>query len=279
MRPIPRDISPELVLVDPELAEWARSRLPEPGWPGRRASTTLGDDGLLAQRAAPAEVRAPQWRDGWGLTLVLTVVAVSLTLNGFWLAQLLGSGTDSAGAQDPPRFTSTSLVSAPPLSYATATVVVPSSSKSPPPSVAHARKTPAHALKHRATTHSRTTKVSAANRSRHHATQSVASRSASHRSKKSALVSAARTLHWNRVAGATYYDVVLWRDGARVLDLWPNSPTISLPTMPVNHGSKGRLAPGRYLWFVYPGFGAKSARHYGALASSGVLVIQHQGGK
>jgi hypothetical protein len=265
-----------LVLVDPELAELARSRLPEPG---RRASTTLGDDGLLASRAAPTEVRAPHWRDGWGLTLALTLMAVSLTLNGFWFAQLLGSGTDSADAQDPRTFTSTSLVSAPPLSYATATVVQPSSSKSHAPSVAHARKTPAHALKHRATTRSRTTKVSAAKRSMHHAKQSATSHSVSHRSKKSAPVSAAHTLHWNRVAGATYYDVVLWRDGARVVDLWPSSPTISLPTMPVNHGSRGRLAPGRYLWFVYPGFGAKSARHYGALASSGVLVIQHQGGK
>jgi hypothetical protein len=85
-------------------------------------------------------------------------------------------------------------------------------------------------------------------------------------------------LRWNAVAGATYYNLVLWRDGKRVLDLWPTSPRVVVPSTSVKHGPQARLSPGRYLWFVYPGFGAKPARQYGALAGSGVLVVQPKGG-
>jgi hypothetical protein len=90
---------------------------------------------------------------------------------------------------------------------------------------------------------------------------------------------AAGTLRWNAVANATYYNVVLWRDGKRSVDLWPTSPRVVLPATPVNRGPQARLSPGRYLWFAYPGFGAKSSRRYGALAGSGVLVVQPKGGK
>jgi len=89
---------------------------------------------------------------------------------------------------------------------------------------------------------------------------------------------ALRRLHWSAVAGATYYNLVLWRDGKRVLDLWPTSPRVVLPTTSVNRGPLARLSPGRYLWFVYPGFGAKTAQKFGALAGTGALVVQPKGG-
>jgi hypothetical protein len=89
---------------------------------------------------------------------------------------------------------------------------------------------------------------------------------------------ALRRLQWNAVAGATYYNLVLWRDGKRVLDLWPTSPRVVVPTTSVNHRPLARLSPGRYLWFAYPGFGAKPAQKYGALAGTGVLVVQPKGG-
>jgi hypothetical protein len=88
-----------------------------------------------------------------------------------------------------------------------------------------------------------------------------------------------QTLRWSAVAEATYYNVVLWRDGKRVLDLWPTLPRVPVPTTSANHESRLRLSPGRYLWFVYPGYGAKPARQYGALAGSGVLVVLPKGGK
>ena len=85
---------------------------------------------------------------------------------------------------------------------------------------------------------------------------------------------AGQQLRWNAVAGATYYNLVLWRDGKRVLDLWPTSPQAVLPSAWSYHGIQHRLVPGRYLWFVYPGIGAKASQQYGALAGSGVVVVR-----
>lgn len=67
---------------------------------------------------------------------------------------------------------------------------------------------------------------------------------------------------WPAVRGAAYYDLVLWQDGRRVLDLWPRTPRQAL----------ARLTPGRYLWFAYPGFGPRAAGRFGPLAGSGTVV-------
>jgi hypothetical protein len=72
------------------------------------------------------------------------------------------------------------------------------------------------------------------------------------------------TVTWSAVRGASYYDLVLWRDGRRVLDLWPRTPRQALAT----------LVPGRYLWFAYPGFGSRAAGRFGPLAASGSLVVR-----
>ena len=41
MSPIPRDISPQLGMVDTELAPLPRLQLAEPSWPGRQRLTML----------------------------------------------------------------------------------------------------------------------------------------------------------------------------------------------------------------------------------------------
>jgi hypothetical protein len=52
---------------------------------------------------------------------------------------------------------------------------------------------------------------------------------------------------------------------------------VTVPINPAKHMGRARLSPGRYLWFVYPGFGTKASRQYGALVASGVLVVQAGG--
>jgi hypothetical protein len=82
-----------------------------------------------------------------------------------------------------------------------------------------------------------------------------------------------QTVAWEPVRDATYYDLVLWRDGERVLDLWPASARAVVPRNWRRNDIQGLLLPGRYLWFVYPGFGAKASQQYGTLAGNGSFVV------
>jgi hypothetical protein len=171
------------------------------------------------------------------------VAAASLTLNGFLIAVAMKTGTSTAAAR---TVQERSFVPGARPGVALFSVAAPT-----------ATTVTTAALPATATTRKATRRVSAR--------PTVAHR-------------AVKTLRWNAVTDATYYDVVLWRDGKRLLDLWPVSPTVDFPTAQVNHGSQARLSPGRYLWFVYPGLGAKSSRRYGSLAASGVLVVHPKGG-
>jgi hypothetical protein len=285
MSPMPRDISPELVLVDPELAAFARRHLPEPGWLGRQHLVALESDvGALVTADRARSESAPEARRGWGTTLLLTVAAVSLTLNGFWLAQVVGPGASSS-AQAAFSGSPASVVLANDLatSEAATTDLVGSSGVTTTylltrnqPALA-TRVTPVHSRPSRSRVGDGRTRVrGASTNTSGHVVQSK--RRAPATSARTIVLRSSQDLRWNAVASATYYDVVLWRDGRRILDLWPTSPRVALPTTHVDHVPQVRLSPGRYLWFVYPGFGPKSARQYGALAGTGVVVIQPKGG-
>jgi hypothetical protein len=64
-------------------------------------------------------------------------------------------------------------------------------------------------------------------------------------------VAAAKVLHWKKLAGARMYDVVIWRDGRRVRDVWTREASVSVRSIACA-GSGARFGPGSYLWFVYP---------------------------
>jgi hypothetical protein len=81
-------------------------------------------------------------------------------------------------------------------------------------------------------------------------------------------------LDWQPAAGATFYDVVLWRNRKRILDIWPTAPRTVLPGRWTYRGARRRLRPGRYLWFVYPGFDRSGARTYGRLRAYGTLFVR-----
>lgn len=178
------DISPELVLVDPELAAVARLYLPEPGSFGRRPQTA-------SVEVERSEARSTRHR--WWLSQPLfLLVFIGIVGSALFLGRAMSS------------------VPRPWLSQ-TATAD-----------------------------------------------------------------GAVQTINWQRVAGATYYDLVVWQDGRRVLDLWPTAAAVSVPRNARDQGGDG-LGAGHYLWFAYPGFGAKSSRQYGALAGSGAFVVDQRG--
>lgn len=72
-------------------------------------------------------------------------------------------------------------------------------------------------------------------------------------------------LRWPRVAKAGYYNVQLYRGKHKILSAWPTANHLRLHRTWKFHGHRQRLKAGHYRWFVWPGFGARAARHYGAL--------------
>jgi hypothetical protein len=44
--------------------------------------------------------------------------------------------------------------------------------------------------------------------------------------------------------GSAYYNLQLFRNGKRVLVVWPSQPSYQIPA--------GALTPGNYVWYVWP---------------------------
>lgn len=79
-------------------------------------------------------------------------------------------------------------------------------------------------------------------------------------------------LTWTPVRGATYYNVQLFRNG-KVMSTWPTGTHLRLPRSWAFDGRRYRLRPGRYRWYVWPGFGAPALARYGPLIGTATFVV------
>jgi hypothetical protein len=80
-------------------------------------------------------------------------------------------------------------------------------------------------------------------------------------------------LRWTPVRGASYYNVQLQR-GRKLLSAWPVHASLQLKRVWRFDGHEYRLAPGRYSWYVWPGFGPFSASRYGPLIGRRAFIVQ-----
>jgi hypothetical protein len=80
-------------------------------------------------------------------------------------------------------------------------------------------------------------------------------------------------LRWTRVRGATYYNVQLYRGGEKILSAWPSRAGLRLKKAWSFDHRQRRLPPGRYRWYVWPGFGSRAAHRYGAGIGSSTFVL------
>ncbi len=88
------------------------------------------------------------------------------------------------------------------------------------------------------------------------------------------VVSKAPLLAWRGVPRATYYNVQLFRGGHQVLSVWPSRSRLQLHDQWTHHGRRMLLTPGRYVWFVWPGFGDPAGARYGRLVGRSTFRVQ-----
>jgi hypothetical protein len=70
-------------------------------------------------------------------------------------------------------------------------------------------------------------------------------------------------LRWPAVRRARYYNLQLFRDGRKILTVWPAQARYRLKLRWTYRGERLRLAPGDYRWLVWPGIGPRSRADYG----------------
>jgi hypothetical protein len=83
-------------------------------------------------------------------------------------------------------------------------------------------------------------------------------------------------LRWTPVRGASYYNVQLYWDRRKVLSAWPSRTSLQLARS-WYYGGRRRLRPGRYRWYVWPGFGSLAAASYGRTIGSRTFVVTRFG--
>jgi hypothetical protein len=81
-------------------------------------------------------------------------------------------------------------------------------------------------------------------------------------------------LTWAPARGARFYNVQLMRRGRKILSAWPRGAHLQLRAAWMFGGKRHRLTPGPYRWYVWPGYGRRSARRYGPLLGSSVFRVR-----
>ena len=80
-------------------------------------------------------------------------------------------------------------------------------------------------------------------------------------------------LRWIAINGADYYNVQLFRGTRKILTIWPLKNQFALRRTWKFSGKKITLTPGTYHWYVWPGFGARTAVRYGNMLGSSSFAM------
>ena len=81
-------------------------------------------------------------------------------------------------------------------------------------------------------------------------------------------------LAWTASAGASYYNVQLFRNGAKVLSTWPVRAQFKLPRAWTFAGRHYQLQRGSYKWYVWPGIGPRAKARYGKLLGGSTFTVR-----
>ena len=81
------------------------------------------------------------------------------------------------------------------------------------------------------------------------------------------------TLSWRARPKAKYYNLQLFRNGRKILSDWPTTTRYVLRASWRYRGHTHKLRAGRYRWYVWPGYGPRSAHRYGRLLAKGAVTV------
>jgi hypothetical protein len=82
------------------------------------------------------------------------------------------------------------------------------------------------------------------------------------------------TFRWAAVRGASFYNIQLYRNGAKILSAWPAKARRTLGRRWLYLGHRYKLRRGLYVWYVWPGFGARAHSRYGQLLGEGTFRVR-----
>jgi hypothetical protein len=278
-------LSPELALVDPDLAAIARAMLPAPPdclaarvmalpQPASRPPPEIASQPPLTPHdpwlPTPASRRRRPSLGALAGTLFATLVIVSPALD---LIPWIGAAPPTlVGPERPADPASPRIVKAKPAATAK-----PATRSSDPPSQP-SRQDPS---KQAGSGAAKTTGSKAKAKSGRSATPAAGRASKPKRAPRPAgaaagsvtrQVSRGVRLRWKPAKGADLYNVIFWGDGKRVKDLWVKASSVV-----VGRSSSGNrraaLPAGRYTWFVFPGYRRGDKVEYGKLVGSGSLIV------
>jgi hypothetical protein len=88
-----------------------------------------------------------------------------------------------------------------------------------------------------------------------------------------ATVHRAPTLAWLPYRRATYYNLQLFRNGRKILSVWPRRPKYRLGRSWTFNGRSYALSKGAYEWRVWPGVGKRNAHRYGPLLGHSTFIL------
>ena len=250
---IPEQLSPELVLVDPQLADLARERLPSERLAGARTAPKSHDDLPGAPSAVeegevelnavspdyaeddqPLARAGPRRRRVFGTAVgVFAVAAAAFPIVAHELTDVGGSASKR----------------------------IPTRSESLPAQRA------ADARQKR-----RTSEAPRAAASPHVTKPAVKPNKRAQPVQPSELLT--RVFIWPPVSRATFYKVEFFRRGRRVFEASPAMPRIELPLRWVFGGRHFRLTRRTYRWEVRPAFGPRSHPRYGNLITQSTWIPQ-----
>jgi hypothetical protein len=81
-------------------------------------------------------------------------------------------------------------------------------------------------------------------------------------------------LAWQAKTGATFYNLQLYRNGVKIMSVWPRRTAFVVPKSWRYGGKRYGLEPGRYVWYVWPARGTRARPQFQRVLGRSSFVVR-----